>query len=103
MFKNYLKIAFRNLWRRKGFSALNITGLLTKEFLALVALSFIIASPIAGYAMHSWLEGYAYRIGLHWWVFALAGGLSVLIALLTVSYQAIAAALTNPAKSLRPE
>ena len=86
-----------------GASVLNITGLLTKEFLTLVALSFIIASPIAGYAMHSWLEGYSYRIGLHWWVFALAGLLSVLIALLTVSYQAIAAALTNPAKNLRPE
>jgi ABC-type antimicrobial peptide transport system permease subunit len=86
-----------------GATVLNITGLLTKEFLALVTLSFLIAAPIAAYVLHHWLEYYSYRIGLHWWVFALAGGLSILIALLTVGYQAIAAALINPAKSLRPE
>ncbi|HEY4061189.1 MAG TPA: ABC transporter permease [Puia sp.] len=86
-----------------GASVLSITTLLTKEFLVLVGLSFIIAAPIAGYAMHNWLQGYSYRIGLQWWVFGLAGIGSVMIALLTISYQAITAALTNPAKSLRPE
>jgi putative ABC transport system permease protein len=86
-----------------GASVLNITTLLTKDFLTLVLLSLLIASPIAWYTMNHWLQGYAYRIRIGGWVFLLAGSLSILISLLTVSYQAIAAARANPARSLRPE
>jgi ABC-type antimicrobial peptide transport system permease subunit len=71
--------------------------------LKLVIISFVIAAPIAWLAMHSWLQSYTYRISIQWWVFALAGILSVIIAILTVSYQAIKAAIANPVKSLRSE
>ncbi len=86
-----------------GASVANVTLLLSKEFLRLVVVSFVIASPIAWYAMNKWLDNYSYRIGIEWWVFALAGLLAVLIAIITVSYQAIKAALANPVKSLRTE
>ncbi|HZE84264.1 MAG TPA: FtsX-like permease family protein, partial [Puia sp.] len=86
-----------------GASVFGITALLSKDFLFLVIISLLIASPIAWYAMHLWLEGYAYRIHIEWWVFALAGILSVAISLLTVSYQAIRAAIANPVRSLRSE
>jgi putative ABC transport system permease protein len=80
-----------------------ITFFLSFDFLKLVFISFCIAAPVAWYAMNSWLEGYSYRIALHWWMFALAGILSILIAFVTVSFQAIRAALANPVKSLRTE
>jgi putative ABC transport system permease protein len=80
-----------------------ITALLSMDFLKLVLVSFIIASPVAWYAMQSWLQGYTYRINMEWWVFAGAGLLSMLIACLTVSYQAIRAAVANPVRSLRTE
>jgi ABC-type antimicrobial peptide transport system permease subunit len=86
-----------------GASVGNITGLLSKDFIKLVGLSFIIASPVAWLAMQNWLSGYPYRITIQWWVFALAGALSIIIAIATVSYQAIRAALSNPVKSLRTE
>jgi len=86
-----------------GASVANIAGLLSKEFLRLVAISFIIASPIAWLVMHSWLGGYQYRIDIEWWVFALTGLLSLFIALATVSFQAIKAALANPIRNLRTE
>jgi putative ABC transport system permease protein len=86
-----------------GASMGSITTLLSKDFLKLVIIAFIIASPIAWYAMNQWLEGYTYNIGVEWWVFFLAGLLSVLITLMTISYQAIKAAISNPAKSLRTE
>ena len=86
-----------------GASAANITALLSKDFLKLVIISFVIAAPVAWYAMSKWLDAYSYRISLEWWVFALAGILSVCIALLTVSFQAIKAAVANPVKSLRTE
>lgn len=86
-----------------GASVVNVTMLLSKEFLRLVVVSFVIASPIAWYAMNKWLDNYSYRIGIEWWVFALAGLLAIIIALLTVSYQAIRAAIANPVKSLRTE
>jgi ABC-type antimicrobial peptide transport system permease subunit len=86
-----------------GASVTGITTLLSKEFVKLVIISFLIATPLAWWAMHKWLESYTYRVGLEWWVFALAGILSVMIALLTVSYQAIKAAVANPVKSLRAE
>jgi ABC-type antimicrobial peptide transport system permease subunit len=86
-----------------GASVFNITRLLSKEFLALVLISIVIATPIAWYAMSKWLLNYSYRIDLQWWVFGLAGMLALLVALLTVSFQAIKAAVANPVKSLRTE
>jgi len=86
-----------------GASVVNITSMLSKDFLALVFISLLIASPIAWYAMTKWLQDYQYRITIQWWVFALAGAAAVLIAFATISFQAIKAALTNPVKSLRSE
>jgi len=86
-----------------GASVLTITTLLSKDFLKLVVISLVIASPIAWWAMNTWLEKYTYRVNIGWWVFALAGLLSVAIALITVSYQSIRAAISNPVKSLRTE
>lgn len=86
-----------------GASVTGIVGLLSKDFLKLVIISFIIAIPIAWYGMSKWLQAFAYRIPLSWWMFALAGVLAVLIALITVSSQAIKAALMNPVKSLKTE
>lgn len=86
-----------------GASARGITYLLSKDFLRLTVLSCLVAFPVAAWVMYRWLQGYSYRIALSWWIFALAGGLAVLIALVTVSFQAIRAALGNPADSLRSE
>ncbi|MBC7922754.1 MAG: ABC transporter permease, partial [Ferruginibacter sp.] len=86
-----------------GASALNLAGLLSKDFIRLVAIACLVAFPVAWWAMGKWLEDYTYRTPLHWWLFGLAGGAALLIALLTVSFQAIKAALTNPVKSLRTE
>jgi ABC-type antimicrobial peptide transport system permease subunit len=86
-----------------GASVTGLATLLSKDFLKLVLISILLASPIAWWAMHSWLSDYSYRVPIQWWVFVMAGVLSVLIALATVSYQAIRAALTNPVKSLRTE
>jgi putative ABC transport system permease protein len=77
--------------------------LLSKDFLKLVLIAFVIAVPLAWYAMNQWLENFAYRIGLEWWVFALAGVAAIAIATLTVSYQSVRAALSNPVESLRSE
>lgn len=86
-----------------GASVANITSLLSKEFLKLVAISFVIASPVAWMVMNKWLLNYEYRISIQWWVFASAGLLSFFIAITTVSFQAIKAAVANPVKSLRTE
>ena len=86
-----------------GASVASIVALLSKDFLKLVVIAMVIASPIAGYAMSQWLQDFAYKISLAWWMFALAGGLAVLVALVTVSFQSIKAALANPVKSLRAE
>lgn len=86
-----------------GASVTNIAALLSKDFLKLVIIALLIAAPVAGWAMHKWLQGFHYRISIEWWVFAIAGFLSVVIALLTVSFQAIKAAIANPVKSLRTE
>ena len=86
-----------------GASVSSIVTLLSKDFLKLVVISIVIASPIAWWAMHRWLQDFAYKIDIEWWVFALAGLLAVGIALLTVSFQSIKAALMNPVKSLRSE
>lgn len=86
-----------------GASVTGITTLLSKDFVKLVLIAFLIATPLAWWGMDKWLQNYSYRVGIEWWVFALAGILSVMIALLTVSYQSIRAALGNPVKSLRAE
>ena len=86
-----------------GASVANITRLLSVDFLKLVMISFLIASPIAWLSMDKWLQAYTYRINIEWWVFALAGVTSVLIAVGTISFQAVKAALANPVKSLRAE
>jgi putative ABC transport system permease protein len=86
-----------------GASVTSITALLSKDFLKLVIISFVIASPIAWYAMNKWLQTYTYRVNVDWWIFALTAILSIAIAILTVSYQAIKAAVANPVKSLRSE
>lgn len=86
-----------------GASVMNITALLSTDFLKLVVISLIIASPLGWWAMYKWLQGYPYHIKIEWWVFALAGSLSIIVALITVSYQSIKAAISNPIKSLRTE
>jgi ABC-type antimicrobial peptide transport system permease subunit len=86
-----------------GATVTNIVSLLSKDFLALVAVSFVIAAPVAGYFMNAWLQGFAFKISLSWWIFALAGGGALLIALLTIGFQAIQSAIVNPVKSLRAE
>lgn len=86
-----------------GASVAGITGLLAKDFLKLVLIAIVIASPVAYYMMGKWLTDFAYRIELRWWMFALAGMAAVGIAFLTVGFQAVKAALANPVKSLRSE
>ena len=86
-----------------GASVASIVTLLSQDFLKLVLIAIVIASPIAWYAMHRWLQDFAYKIDIEWWVFAVAGLLAVGIALLTVSFQSVKAALMNPVKSLRSE
>ena len=86
-----------------GASVIRITVLLSKEFLKLVVIAFIIASPLAWWAMHNWLQAYAYRISIGWGVFAITGIVSILIALVTVSFQSVKAALASPVKALRSE
>ncbi|MCB0427925.1 MAG: ABC transporter permease, partial [Mangrovimonas sp.] len=86
-----------------GASAGNLVKLLSKDFVKLVGVAFLIAVPLSWYAMHSWLEDFAYRTSLSWWIFIVAGLLAMIIAVATISFQAIKAALTNPVKSLRTE
>ncbi|MCB0597963.1 MAG: FtsX-like permease family protein, partial [Phaeodactylibacter sp.] len=86
-----------------GASVANLVGLLSKDFLQLVALALFIALPLAWYAMHRWLQNFAYRIELQWWFFALAALAALLIAFLTVSVQSMRAALANPVEALKNE
>ncbi|WP_345952479.1 ABC transporter permease [Mucilaginibacter sp. PAMB04168] len=86
-----------------GASVSSIATLISKDFLKLVMISIFIATPIAWYAMHSWLQGYTYRIEVEWWVFILAGFAAIIIAMVTVSFQSVRAAIANPVKSLRSE
>lgn len=86
-----------------GASVQGITTLLSLDFVKLVVIAILIASPIAWWAMHQWLQSFVYRISISWWMFAIAGLGALLIALLTVSFQSIKAALANPVKSLRSE
>jgi ABC-type antimicrobial peptide transport system permease subunit len=86
-----------------GAGVFTLWGLLSKEFLKLVVLSFFISMPLGYLAMHKWLQTYTYRTALSWWIFAVAGGGILLITLLTVSYQSLRAATMSPVKSLRSE
>jgi putative ABC transport system permease protein len=86
-----------------GASVINITALLSKDFLKLVLLAFVIASPLAWWAMHNWLQDFAYRIQISWSLFIYSGITALLIALFAVSFQAIKAAMANPVKSLKTE
>ncbi|GGH05134.1 ABC transporter permease [Mucilaginibacter phyllosphaerae] len=86
-----------------GASVLGVTTMLSKDFLKLVGVSFLVATPLAWYLMHMWLQGYSYRVDISVWVFAIAAFMTTLISIVTVSFQAVKAALTNPVKSLRSE
>jgi putative ABC transport system permease protein len=86
-----------------GAGVPQLVSLLSREFIILVALSTVIAAPLAGWAIHRWLQDYAYRTSMPWWIYVVAGVAAIVIALLTVSYQAIRAATANPVESLRAE
>jgi ABC-type antimicrobial peptide transport system permease subunit len=86
-----------------GASVGGIIATLSKDFIQLIFLSILIASPVAWYFLHRWLQGFAYHIKINWWIFVLSGAGAVIIALITVSFQAIKAAVANPVESLRTE
>jgi putative ABC transport system permease protein len=86
-----------------GASVRDVVVLLSRHFIGLVLIANVIAWPLAWVALHRWIQDYAYRVAISWWVFALAGVAALLIALATVSYHAINAALSNPVDALRAE
>ncbi|HET7001424.1 MAG TPA: FtsX-like permease family protein, partial [Puia sp.] len=86
-----------------GASVMSLFTLLSGEFIALVVLAMFIATPLAWWAMNAWVRDFAYRTPMEWWVFIFAGGITLVITLLTVSFQAIKAAFVKPAISLRTE
>jgi putative ABC transport system permease protein len=86
-----------------GASIQGIVGLLSADFMKLVAISFLIAAPLAWWIMNKWLQDFVYRVSFSWWIFLAAGAAALLIALVTVSFQSVKAALMNPVKSLRSE
>ena len=86
-----------------GASVLQVTKMLSKEFIKLVLIASLVAFPVAWWVMNKWLQSFAYRIHISWWIFAVAGLVALLIALITVSFQAIKAAIANPVESLRSE
>ena len=86
-----------------GANVTQVTGMLSKEFIKLVLIACIIAFPLSYWAMYKWLQDFAYRINISWWVFVLAGAAALFIAFFTISFQAIKASIANPVKSLRTE
>jgi len=86
-----------------GATVPRIVAMLSKDFIVLVGLAILIASPVAWWFMHRWLEDFAYRVPISWWIYAMAGIAAIGIALVTVSFQAIRAASANPVDSLRSE
>jgi putative ABC transport system permease protein len=86
-----------------GANVAHIVGMISKDFLKLVLIASVIAFPVAWWAMNKWLQDFAYRVSISWWIFFAAGLLAVVIALATISFQAIKAAMANPVKSLRTE
>lgn len=103
--------AFSAEWRTKeigvrkvlGASIGSIVGMLSGEFLSLVCIALVIATPVAWLGMRQWLQGFAYQVGIQWWIFPLTGLLALLVALFTVGFQSVKAALMDPGKSLRTE
>jgi len=81
----------------------SIVGLLSKDFVKLVLIAIVVATPLSWFAMNKWLEGFAYQVPVHWWIFAVAGLLAIVVALITISFQSIKAALMNPVNSLKSE
>ena len=77
--------------------------MLSRDFLVLIIIATVIAFPVAWWAMYKWLQDFEYRIGVGWWIFILSGFIAILVALFTISFQAVRAALSNPVKSLRTE
>ncbi|HTB25965.1 MAG TPA: FtsX-like permease family protein, partial [Puia sp.] len=86
-----------------GASVSGIVGLLSKDFLKLIAISCLVAFPVSWWVMHNWLLNYQYRIEIGWWIFLAAGISAMLIALITISFQSVKAAIANPVNSLRSE
>ncbi len=86
-----------------GASTQNVVYILSKDFLMLVIIAFVFAIPLAWIIMNRWLQDFAYRVNISWWIFAVAGLIAIIIALGTISFQAIKAAIANPVKSLRVE
>ena len=86
-----------------GASVFDIVYMLTKEFLILVLISIVLASPIAWALMEKWLSNFSYRTDMPWWLFAAVGGMSLFIALATVGFQAVKAAVENPVEAIRGE
>ena len=86
-----------------GASVSQIATLLSKDFMKLVLVSIVLSAPVAYYLMNNWLKGFEYRITIQWWIFVVAATGSVVMALLTISFQAIKAAMENPVKALRSE
>ena len=86
-----------------GSSVTGIVQLLSKEFVMLVGIAFVLAVPVGWWAMNKWLEGFAYRIDISWMIFAKAAGIALLITIVTMSFQSVKAALANPVQSLRSE
>lgn len=86
-----------------GASVNQLVALFAKDFLKLIFIAFVIASPLAWYAMNKWMESFAYKTAISWWIFVAAGSVSLLIAFIIMSYEAFKAALTNPVRSLRSE
>jgi putative ABC transport system permease protein len=86
-----------------GATVGNILALVSKDFIRLVIIAFIIAAPVAWYVIHKWLDNFVYKIPVQWWVFLVAGIATLVIAFITISLQAIRTAITNPVKNLRAE
>jgi putative ABC transport system permease protein len=86
-----------------GASASSIVGIISKEFLLLIIISFIIAAPIAWLLMNNWLQDFAYRININWWVFAATAAAAIMIAMITICLQALKAAWMNPVKTLKAD
>jgi putative ABC transport system permease protein len=103
MFTTEQKVKEIGIRKVLGASVGSIVALLSKDFLKLVGVSFLLAAPLAWYGARQWLADFATRAEVSWWIFAGAGLLAAVIALLTISFQSIKAALANPVKSLRSE
>ncbi len=107
MFKNYLKIAWRNLSRNRGFllgvSIQQLLLIISKEFLKLVLIAFVIAVPLTWWFMHNWLQKNEYRVNISLWIFGIAGTVILLLTLVVLSANTMRAAIANPVKSLRTE